>query len=68
MTVYPQVLRNRPRMVAGLVLGVAVAVLLAGAHMRPMIRVLVSWDVAVWTYLALMWLETRLSAHARRGA
>ena len=54
MTVYPQVLRNRPRMVTGFVLGVVVGMLLASAHMRPMIRVLVSWDVAVWTYLALM--------------
>ncbi|MFP3553516.1 DUF1345 domain-containing protein [Paraburkholderia sp. SIMBA_049] len=65
MTVYPQVLRNRPRMVTGFVLGVVVGALLASAHMRPMIRVLVSWDVAVWTYLALMWLEMARADHDR---
>lgn len=65
MSVYPQVLRNRPRMVTGLVLGIVIGVLLAGAHMRPMIRVLVSWDVAVWTYLALMWLEMARADHDR---
>jgi uncharacterized membrane protein len=65
MSVYPQVLRNRPRMVTGLVLGIVIAVLLAGVHMRPMIRVLVSWDVAVWTYLALMWLEMARADHDR---
>ncbi|BCG01070.1 hypothetical protein PPGU19_056380 [Paraburkholderia sp. PGU19] len=65
MTVYPQVLRNRPRMVTGFVLGVVVGLLLASAHMRPMIRVLVSWDVAVWTYLALMWLEMARADHDR---
>ena len=41
MSVYPQVLRNRPRMMTGHVLGVLVGVLLAGVHIRPMIRVLV---------------------------
>ncbi|WP_109480356.1 DUF1345 domain-containing protein [Paraburkholderia sp. C35] len=65
MSVYPQVLRNRPRMVTGLVLGIVIGVLLAGAHMRPMIRVLVSWDVAVWTYLALRWLEMARADHDR---
>ncbi|MEM5384229.1 DUF1345 domain-containing protein [Paraburkholderia phymatum] len=65
MNVYPQVLRNRPRMVAGLLVGVLFGALLAGAQMRPMIRVLVSWDVAVWTYLALMWIEMARADHDR---
>jgi len=65
MNVYPQVLRNRPRMVTGLVLGIVIGVLLAGVPMRPMIRVLVSWDAAVWTYLALMWIEMARADHDR---
>ncbi|MEM5370687.1 DUF1345 domain-containing protein [Paraburkholderia azotifigens] len=65
MSVYPQVLRNRPRMVTGLVAGVVMGFVLTGVHMRPMIRVLVSWDVAVWTYLALMWIEMALADHDR---
>ncbi|CAD6561879.1 DUF1345 domain-containing protein [Paraburkholderia sabiae] len=65
MSVYPQVLRNRPRMVTGLAVGVVMGLVLAGAHMRPMIRVLLSWDVAVWTYLALMWIEMARADHDR---
>jgi uncharacterized membrane protein len=65
MNVYPQVLRNRPRMVLGLVLGVLAGFALLGTPMRPMIRVLVSWDIAVWTYLALMWIEMARADHQR---
>ncbi len=65
MNVYPQVLRNRPRMVSGLAFGVLIGLLLAGTPMRPMIRVLVSWDTAVWTYLALMWIEMARADHTR---
>jgi uncharacterized membrane protein len=65
MSVYPQVLRNRPRMVSGLALGIVIGVLLAGVPMRPMIRVLVSWDAAVWTYLVLMWIEMARADHDR---
>src|SRR5258706_6147297 len=54
MNLYPQVLRNRPRMVIGLALGVLVTLLIPGA-IRPMVRVLFAWDVAVWTYLLLLW-------------
>ena len=65
MSVYPQVLRNRPRMVTGFVVGVVMGFVLAGVHMRPMVRVLVSWDVAVWIYLALMWIEMARADHDR---
>ncbi|MEI6000293.1 DUF1345 domain-containing protein [Paraburkholderia bengalensis] len=65
MNVYPQVLRNRPRMVSGLAFGVLIGLLLAGTPMRPMIRVLVSWDTAVWTYLTLMWIEMARADHTR---
>ncbi|HEY3597349.1 MAG TPA: DUF1345 domain-containing protein [Paraburkholderia sp.] len=61
MNLYPQVLSNRPRMVAGGVIGVLVALLLLPSPMRPMIRVLIGWDCAVWSYLALIWLHM---AHA----
>ncbi len=54
MNLYPLVLRHRPRMVAGLVVGI-VAALAVPAHLRPMVRVLAGWDIAVWTYLVLIW-------------
>jgi uncharacterized membrane protein len=54
--IYPQVLRNRPRMVAALVIGIIVA-LGVPSHMRPMVRVLAAWDLAVWSYLALIWVH-----------
>jgi uncharacterized membrane protein len=52
-------------MVTGLVLGVLIGLLLAGTPMRSMVRVLVSWDAAVWTYLALMWIEMARADHVR---
>jgi uncharacterized membrane protein len=67
----PQVLRNRPRMLVGLALG-AVAALAAPEHARPMVRVLVGWDAAVWSYLVLIWVhmagadEGRVRESARR--
>ncbi|CAH2902266.1 MAG: Putative transmembrane protein [uncultured Paraburkholderia sp.] len=51
---YPQTLRNRPRMLIALAVGVGVAIL-TPQHMRPMVRVLVGWDTTVWTYLVLIW-------------
>ncbi|MGF6753193.1 DUF1345 domain-containing protein [Paraburkholderia sp. GAS334] len=69
MNLYPQALRNRPRMVIGFVIGVAVAVLLPGT-LRPMVRVLCAWDVAVWAYLALLWshMATTKQAQVREFA
>jgi uncharacterized membrane protein len=60
MNLYPQVLRNRPRMVIGLIVGVLGA-LLVPMHIRPMVRVLVAWDLAVWTYLVLIWVHMAVS-------
>lgn len=51
---YPQTLRNRPRMLIALAIGVVVAIL-TPQHMRPMVRVLVGWDTTVWSYLVLIW-------------
>ncbi|AXF18688.1 DUF1345 domain-containing protein [Paraburkholderia caledonica] len=51
---YPQTLRNRPRMLIALAIGVVVAIL-TSQHMRPMVRVLVGWDTTVWSYLVLIW-------------
>lgn len=68
---YPQTLRNRPRMLIALALGVVAAVLMP-QHMRPMVRVLVGWDTAVWSYLVLIWAhmvaadEHRVRDSARR--
>jgi uncharacterized membrane protein len=54
--IYPQVLRNRPRMVAALAIGIIVAVAVP-SHMRPMVRVLAAWDLTIWSYLALIWVH-----------
>jgi uncharacterized membrane protein len=53
---YPQVLRNRPRMVIALIVAI-VAALVAPWPMRPMVRVLAAWDVAIWVYLVLIWIH-----------
>ena len=53
---YPQVLRNRPRMVIALAIGI-IAALVAPWHIRPMVRVLAAWDVAIWAYLVLIWIH-----------
>jgi uncharacterized membrane protein len=62
MTLYPQLLRNRPRMVVGLVIGVLVAALIP-VPLRSAVRLLVGWDCAVWTYLLLMWIEMARAHH-----
>ncbi len=62
MNVYPQALRNRPRMVAGLIVGVLTTALVP-SPIRPMVRLLAGWDVAVWTYLALIWIYMARANH-----
>ncbi|MFL9858335.1 DUF1345 domain-containing protein [Paraburkholderia madseniana] len=61
---YPQVLRNRPRMLIGLAVGL-VAALVAPEHTRPMVRVLAGWDAAVWIYLLLMWVHMAAADESR---
>jgi len=61
---YPQVLRNRPRMLVGLALGV-VGALLVPAHTRAMVRVLAGWDAAVWSYLAMIWVHMAVADEGR---
>ncbi|HZZ11338.1 MAG TPA: DUF1345 domain-containing protein [Paraburkholderia sp.] len=61
---YPQVLRNRPRMLAGLAVGI-VAALVVSDHTRLMVRVLVGWDAAVWSYLLMIWLHMALADEGR---
>jgi uncharacterized membrane protein len=53
---YPQVLRNRPRTVIGLVIGIAVA-LVVPAHISSIGRALIGWDAAVWSYLLMIWVH-----------
>ncbi|MBR8107459.1 DUF1345 domain-containing protein [Burkholderia multivorans] len=53
-TLYPQVLRNRPRLVSAFVAG-ALAALVLPASTRPTARALIGWDCAIWLYLLLMW-------------
>ncbi|MFB9128862.1 DUF1345 domain-containing protein [Paraburkholderia dipogonis] len=61
---YPQVLRNRPRMLVGLALGV-VGALLVPAHTRPMVRVLAGWDATIWSYLAMIWVHMAVADEGR---
>ncbi|WJF91701.1 DUF1345 domain-containing protein [Paraburkholderia bonniea] len=63
MNLYPQVLRNRPRMLAGLVIGLAASLGLASASMRPLLRGLIAWDIAVWSYLMLIWVHMARAHH-----
>jgi uncharacterized membrane protein len=63
MTLYPQVLRNRPRMVIGAVAGVLIALLLLPSSVRPTARALIGWDAAVWIYLALIWFHMVRADH-----
>jgi uncharacterized membrane protein len=56
MNLFPTVLRNRPRVVIGLLAGIAVA-LLVPLHVRPTVRALIGWDTAVWLYLLLIWIK-----------
>jgi uncharacterized membrane protein len=53
---YPQVLRNRPRTVIGLVIGIAVA-LMVPVHTTSMSRALIGWDAAIWSYLLMIWVH-----------
>jgi uncharacterized membrane protein len=66
MNLYPQVLRNRPRMIVALGIGI-IGALAVPSHMRPMVRVLAGWDLAVWSYLVLIWLHmARADEHSVR--
>jgi uncharacterized membrane protein len=53
---YPQVFRNRPRMLLGLAMGLAVA-LIVPRQAHVMVNVLIGWDAAVWSYLVLIWVH-----------
>ncbi|MFT4069811.1 DUF1345 domain-containing protein [Paraburkholderia sp.] len=61
---YPQVLRNRPRTVIGLVIGIAVAIV-APVHTGPMARALIGWDAAIWSYLLMIWVHMALADEHR---
>jgi uncharacterized membrane protein len=53
---YPQVLRNRPRTVLGLIIGSAVTLLVPG-QISATARALIGWDAAVWSYLLMIWVH-----------
>ncbi len=71
MNLYPQVLRNRPHMTLAFVAGGLVSVL-APHPMKPVARILLGWDVTVWSYLLTMWIhmgfasENEVRARARQ--
>jgi uncharacterized membrane protein len=62
MNLYPQLFRNRPRMMAGLVIGILIAALLP-ATLKPVVRTLAGWDCAVWVYLVLIWIKMARAHH-----
>jgi uncharacterized membrane protein len=57
---YPQVFRNRPRMLIGLAIGI-VAALVMPRQSHLMVHVLIGWDAAVWSYLVLIWVHMALA-------
>ncbi|MBB5469542.1 putative membrane protein [Paraburkholderia sp. Clong3] len=61
---YPQLLRNRPRTVIGLVIGIVVAFLVPG-HTSPIARTLIGWDAAIWSYLLMIWVHMALADEHR---
>ncbi|AOJ06308.1 DUF1345 domain-containing protein [Burkholderia mayonis] len=62
MTFYPQVLRNRPRMVIAVAIGAAFG-LLFPYPLRPFARILIGWDCTIWLYLVLMWVRMVRAHH-----
>jgi uncharacterized membrane protein len=62
MTIYPQVLRNRPRMVVAFVVGLLCAFAVP-YPLRPTVRALIGWDCAIWLYLAMMWVRMVRAHH-----
>ncbi|TDY53883.1 putative membrane protein [Paraburkholderia rhizosphaerae] len=63
MNLYPQVLRNRPRMVIAAVAGLLIALLLLPSPVKPTARALIGWDAAVWIYLLLIWIHMARADH-----
>jgi uncharacterized membrane protein len=63
MTFHLQALRNRPRMLIGLIVGVLVAAIIPIPLRSSTVRVLIGWDGAVWTYLLLIWIEMAYAHH-----
>jgi uncharacterized membrane protein len=61
---YPQVLRNRPRTVIGLLIGIVVA-LIAPVHTTSMARALIGWDAAIWSYLLMIWVHMAVADEHR---
>lgn len=59
-------------MLAGLAVGLVIALLVPPEHTHTVVRVLAGWDAAVWSYLALIWVhmaaadEGRVREFARR--
>ena len=62
MTLYPQVLRNRPLMTTAFVVGVLCAALLPFPA-QPVLRTLIAWDCMVWLYLVLIWIHMITTPH-----
>jgi uncharacterized membrane protein len=59
-----QIVRTRPRLVVSIMLGIGVGLLIP-SQWSPVARVLIGWNVTVWSYLCLMgWLMMRAN-HAR---
>jgi uncharacterized membrane protein len=63
MTFLPRIAHTRPHLTFAVVLGAVVLPLLPG-HFPWLTRVLMAWDVTVWTYLATMgWMMMRADQH-----
>lgn len=61
MSLYPQVLRNRPHMMIALLAGLSACVL-APASIRTTARLLLGWDIAIWAFLVMIWFHMAFSS------
>ncbi|MFZ6655175.1 DUF1345 domain-containing protein [Undibacterium sp. TJN19] len=64
MMTLPKFTRTRPRLMSAIILGLSLGIF-APLQMNPVTRILIGWNVTVWSYLCLMgWLMVHAS-HAR---
>lgn len=67
MRVLHVLIRSHPRLAASMLAGILIATLLP-FQMQTVTRVLIGWDIAVWSYLLLMgWLMSRASREQVRA-
>jgi uncharacterized membrane protein len=64
MPILKSLLLDRPRLLAAALVGVVLATLLPHP-LRPLVRVLLGWNIATWLYLLLIWIMMARADAAR---